>query len=81
MVSDDACVIRRGAALSASRAPDVPGDEWEWVRRCQQGDEQAFRELLRRHRARAVWLAACLLHDPEEASDETASLVPGAGAR
>jgi RNA polymerase sigma-70 factor, ECF subfamily len=44
-------------------------EEQEFVRRCQMGDETAFRELHRRYRARAVFLAAQLLHDWNEAED------------
>lgn len=44
-------------------------EERDLVRRCQQGDESAFRELLRRHRSRAVYLAAQILRDPTEAED------------
>jgi RNA polymerase sigma-70 factor, ECF subfamily len=44
-------------------------EERELVRRCQQGDESAFRELLRRHRSRAVYLAAQILRDRTEAED------------
>src|SRR5207249_6176764 len=44
-------------------------DEAALVRRCQQGDESAFRELMRRHRGRAVYLAAQILRDRTEAED------------
>src|SRR5436309_15690322 len=38
-------------------------EEQALISRCQRGDEAAFRELHRRHRARAVFLAAQLLRD------------------
>jgi RNA polymerase sigma-70 factor, ECF subfamily len=44
-------------------------EERELVRRCQEGEESAFRELLHRYRSRAVYLAAQILHDPTEAED------------
>jgi RNA polymerase sigma-70 factor, ECF subfamily len=44
-------------------------EERELVRLCQQGDESAFRELLLRHRSRAVYLAAQILRDRTEAED------------
>jgi RNA polymerase sigma-70 factor (ECF subfamily) len=44
-------------------------EERELIARCQAGDEAAFRELHRRHRARAVFLATQLLQDADEAED------------
>jgi RNA polymerase sigma-70 factor, ECF subfamily len=55
---DDEC----GAAVEAP-------EEREWVCRCRQGDEEAFRELLRRYRGRALFLAAQILRDRTEAED------------
>jgi RNA polymerase sigma-70 factor, ECF subfamily len=55
--------------VRSARAGETPVEEGEWIRRCQQGDEQAFAELLRRYRGRAVWLAAQILLDRTEAED------------
>src|SRR5438034_10592862 len=44
-------------------------EEQALVSRCQNGDEAAFRELHHRHRTRAVFLAAQLLRDQDEAED------------
>lgn len=55
--------------LERSLPADVLAEERALVRRCQQGDENAFRELLRRHRSRAVYLAAQILRDRTEAED------------
>ena len=44
-------------------------DEPQMVRRCQAGEEYAFRELMRRYRGRAVYLATQILRDPHEAED------------
>jgi RNA polymerase sigma-70 factor, ECF subfamily len=40
------------------------------VRECQQGDNQAFAELMTRHRASAMKLALSILHDRADADDE-----------
>jgi RNA polymerase sigma-70 factor, ECF subfamily len=53
----------------AAREPAEAAEEREWVRRCRQGDEEAFRELLRRYRGRALFLAAQILRDRTEAED------------
>jgi RNA polymerase sigma-70 factor, ECF subfamily len=50
-------------------AADAVAEEREWVRRCQQGDERAFRELMRRYRGPALFLAAQILGDRTEAED------------
>lgn len=68
-MSEDVGVMVGRPGARAMRAVEAPVEEREWVRRCQQGDEQAFRELLRRYRGRAVWLAAQILHDRTEAED------------
>jgi RNA polymerase sigma-70 factor (ECF subfamily) len=44
-------------------------EERELIRRCQSGEEAAFRELLRRYRGRAVFLAGHFLGDWNEAED------------
>jgi RNA polymerase sigma-70 factor (ECF subfamily) len=55
---------------SVRRLPaDGLAEEREWVRRCQQGDERAFRELMRRYRGPAIFLAAQILGDRTEAED------------
>jgi RNA polymerase sigma-70 factor (ECF subfamily) len=56
-------------AIRVAAAPDAAAEERGWVRRCQQGDEQAFRELMRRYRGRALFLAAQILRDATEAED------------
>jgi RNA polymerase sigma-70 factor (ECF subfamily) len=48
---------------------DAEAEEPVLVCRCQQGDDSAFRELMRRHRGRAVYLAAQILQDRTEAED------------
>jgi RNA polymerase sigma-70 factor, ECF subfamily len=55
------------SALPASARPGV--EEQALIARCQRGDEAAFRELHRRYRARAVYLATQLLRDRDEAED------------
>src|SRR5262245_3679332 len=60
-----------------SRAPAGPpetsagaaGDDHEWVRRAQAGDERAFEVLVRRHQARALRVARNLVADADEAQD------------
>jgi RNA polymerase sigma-70 factor, ECF subfamily len=52
-----------------AREPAEAAEEREWVRRCRQGDEEAFRALLRRYRGRALFLAAQILRDRTEAED------------
>jgi RNA polymerase sigma-70 factor (ECF subfamily) len=69
MVSDDVGAMVGRLPVRPIRAGETPVEEREWIRRCQQGDEQAFRELLGRYRGRAVWLAAQMLHDRTEAED------------
>lgn len=79
-MSDDASVMKgwRDACSAAgdlrdrgdgAREPAEAEEEREWVRRCRQGDEAAFRELLRRYRGRALFLAAQILRDRTEAED------------
>jgi RNA polymerase sigma-70 factor (ECF subfamily) len=79
-VSDDASVMKgwRDACSAAgdvrdrgdgAREPAEAAEEREWVRRCRQGDEAAFRELLRRYRGRALFLASQILRDRTEAED------------
>jgi RNA polymerase sigma-70 factor, ECF subfamily len=79
-VSDDASVMNgwRDACSAAgdvrdrgdgAREPAEAEEEREWVRRCRQGDEAAFRELLRRYRGRALFLASQILRDRTEAED------------
>src|SRR6266852_3349054 len=48
---------------------DAAAEDPALVRRCQRGDEDAFRELMRLYRGRAVYLAAQVLRDRTEAED------------
>ncbi len=41
--------------------------DWELVRRCKDGDRQAFRELVERYQRKTVAIALCMLHDREDA--------------
>jgi len=52
-----------------AREPAEIAEEREWVRRCRQGDEAAFRDLMRRYRGRALFLASQILRDRTEAED------------
>jgi RNA polymerase sigma-70 factor (ECF subfamily) len=61
----------------ATRAPSAEkfaaaieaDEEREWLRRCREGDERAFRALLARYRGRALYLATQMLRDRAEAED------------
>jgi RNA polymerase sigma-70 factor (ECF subfamily) len=50
-------------------AADEAAEEREWLRRCREGDERAFRALLSRYRGRALYLAARMLGDGADAED------------
>ena len=41
--------------------------DWELVRRCKDGDRQAFRELVERYQRKTVAIALGMLHDREDA--------------
>ena len=41
--------------------------DWELVRRCKEGDRQAFRELVERYQRKTVAIALGMLHDREDA--------------
>ena len=43
--------------------------DWELVRRCKEGDREAFRELVERYHHRVVRIALGMLHDPEDAQE------------
>jgi len=45
----------------------VESSDWELVRRCKEGDRQAFRELVERYQRKAVAIALGMLHDREDA--------------
>jgi RNA polymerase sigma-70 factor (ECF subfamily) len=66
-------VIEGARVMEGWRERSLPAEEAveerELVRGCQRGDESAFRELLRRHRSRAVYMAAQILRDRTEAED------------
>ena len=51
-------------------AESVSLPEDSLIHLAQQGDEAAFEELMRRAYNRCVRLALCMLHDPQDASDE-----------
>jgi RNA polymerase sigma-70 factor, ECF subfamily len=68
-MSEDVGTMIGRPLVRSMRAEETPVEERAWIRRCQQGDEQAFRDLLRRYRGQAVWLAAQILHDRTEAED------------
>jgi hypothetical protein len=57
---------------SGQVAPDP-----ELVRRGQQGDLQAFDELMHRHALRAYHVALAVLHDHHDAEDTAQGSVPG----
>jgi RNA polymerase sigma-70 factor (ECF subfamily) len=56
-------------ATEARSSPAETAEEREWIRRCRQGDEDAFRSLLHRYRGPATYLAAQILGDATEAED------------
>lgn len=58
-----------GATGAASRAATEAAEERDWIRRCREGDESAFRALLSRYRGRALYLATRMLGDRAEAED------------
>jgi RNA polymerase sigma-70 factor (ECF subfamily) len=41
--------------------------DWELVRRCKEGDREAFRELVERYQRKTVAIALGMLHDREDA--------------
>jgi len=43
--------------------------DWELVRRCKEGNRQAFRELVERYQRKAVAIAFGMLHDRDDALD------------
>jgi RNA polymerase sigma-70 factor (ECF subfamily) len=45
----------------------VEAGDWELVRRCKEGDRQAFRELVERYQRKVVSIALGMLHDREDA--------------
>ena len=45
----------------------MESSDWELVRRCKEGDRQAFRELVERYQRKAVAIALGMLHDREDA--------------
>jgi RNA polymerase sigma-70 factor (ECF subfamily) len=45
----------------------VESSDWELVRRCKEGDRQAFRELVERYQRKTVAIALGMLHDREDA--------------
>lgn len=66
--------MSEGVQVMEGRWHPVPAvellvEERDWIRRCQQGDERAFRALMSRYRGRATYLAAQILHDRTEAED------------
>jgi hypothetical protein len=67
-------------ASPGTRPVEAAIEDRELVRRCQAGEESAFRELMRRYRSRAVYLAAQLLRDPHEAEDVAQAGEPRFGA-
>jgi len=67
MVSDGVCAME--APWKKPLPAEAAVEDRMLVRRCQQRDEDAFRELMRRHRGRAVYLAAQILRDRTEAED------------
>jgi RNA polymerase sigma-70 factor (ECF subfamily) len=71
-VSQDIGVMRDRRVfreMEARSSPAEAEEEREWVRRCRQGDEAAFRALLERYRGRATCLAEQILRDATEAED------------
>jgi RNA polymerase sigma-70 factor, ECF subfamily len=67
MVSDGVCAME--SPWDRFQPAETAAEEPALVLRCQRGDESAFRELMRRHRGRAVYLAAQILRDRTEAED------------
>lgn len=57
------------ATQMTPEADAAAAEERECLCRCRQGDERAFRDLMRRHRGRALYLAAQMLRDRTEAED------------
>ena len=55
---------RRQASMAQAQDADI-----DVLRRCQAGDESAYRELLERYQKRAFWIAYNLIHDVEESRD------------
>jgi RNA polymerase sigma-70 factor (ECF subfamily) len=47
----------------------VEPSDWELVRRCKEGDRQAFRELVERYQRKVIAIAFGMLHDQEDALD------------
>jgi RNA polymerase sigma-70 factor (ECF subfamily) len=45
----------------------VESSDWELVKRCKEGDREAFRELVERYQRKAVAIAFGMLHDREDA--------------
>ena len=45
----------------------MESSDWELVRRCKEGDRQAFRELVERYQRKTVAIAFGMLHDREDA--------------
>jgi RNA polymerase sigma-70 factor (ECF subfamily) len=45
----------------------VEPSDWELVRRCKEGDRQAFRELVERYQRKVITIAFGILHDREDA--------------
>lgn len=45
----------------------MESSDWELVRRCKEGDRQAFRELVERYQRKTVAIALGMLHDREDA--------------
>ncbi len=45
----------------------MESSDWELVRRCKEGDRQAFRELVDRYQRKTVAIALGMLHDREDA--------------
>jgi RNA polymerase sigma-70 factor, ECF subfamily len=54
----------RRASMADAQDPDV-----DVLRRCQSGDESAYRELVERYQKRAFWIAYNMIHDVEESRD------------
>ena len=61
--------------------PDQVAPDHELVRRGQQGDLQAFDELMRRHVIRAYHVALAVLHDHHDAQDTAQDAFLAAGFR
>src|SRR5260370_28040037 len=62
-------VPRRETKPAAGPHAEALAVDRQLVRRCQAGEEDAFRELMQRYRPRAVYLAAQILGDPHDAED------------